>query len=291
MDGITSVAGTLLTHPEIAQYRRAGFVVVRGLLGPANVGACLRALSDLAYGRILPRHTRLVFEPGYDHAAGTPAERELKIREFRDFVADAPTLLAAAMSARLHAILDQLLGQGRVLFQEVALVRPPQASMNKPWHQDAVYYPISDPGLIVSVWVALDPALASTGCLEVAPNSHLGGRVPHRHDSAINSSCIVPERAPAVGLPLEMQPGDAVIFHALLHHFAAPNHSPSRRRALQFHYHQTGAMWNSPEEHRSLFSDVTGRYDGPAPVPHPTSYHPGALGLPPDEFVLADTSA
>ena len=62
----------------------------------------------------------------------------------------------AAMNRRLHARLDQLLGRGRVLFQEMALVKPPRIGSEKPWHQDASYFRVTDPGLIVGVWIALE---------------------------------------------------------------------------------------------------------------------------------------
>jgi len=41
---------------------------------------------------------------------------------------------------------------------------------------------------------------------------------------------------------IEMEPGDALTFHSLLHHFTEPNTSNPRRRAEQFHYHQIGAV-------------------------------------------------
>ena len=50
-----------------------------------------------------------------------------------------------------------------------------------------------------------------------------------------------------------MQPGDALIFHSLLHHYTAPNASPLRRRAVQFHYHQIGAVWGDLAAHGKTY--------------------------------------
>ena len=97
------------------------------------------------------------------------------IRKFGDFTDASPALLRAAMSARLHAMLDALMGQGRVLLQEMALVKPPKVSGEKPWHQDAAYFRGSDPNLMFGVWIALDPATRENGCMEVIPGSHLRG--------------------------------------------------------------------------------------------------------------------
>src|SRR5258708_29611168 len=124
-----------LTEAEIAQYRRDGYLVVRGLLGAGSVAACRQALSDLAAGRIAARETTLMFEFGTSPETLSADERELRIRKYMDFVEDAPALKAAAMNRRLHRILDQQLGDGRVLFQEMALVKPPRTGAANAWHQ------------------------------------------------------------------------------------------------------------------------------------------------------------
>jgi phytanoyl-CoA hydroxylase len=267
--------------------------VLRGVLGPRNVDACADALAGLATGRIAARETRLMFESGVDPATLDAEARELGIRKYMDFVEDAPALKAAANSRRLHAVLDQLLGQGRVLFQEMALVKPPRIGSEKPWHQDASYFRLTDPGLIVGVWIALDPALRMNGCMEVVPGSHLAGAVPHVHENDFNRCRIVPGRTRvAERVAIEMQPGDALLFHSLLHHFTAPNRSDLRRRAVQFHYHQTGAVWGSVDEHGKLFHGEDGRYAG-CTVPHgdPSqsnyAYRDGLLR----DIVPIDTSA
>ena len=114
-----------LSTEEIAAYRRDGYVVARGLLGPRLVEACRQALSDLAADRIPRSETKIWLEAGF-RFEDIPAEsREPYVRKYMDYVEDAPALKAAAMNRRLHLVLDQLLGQGRVLFQEMALVKPP----------------------------------------------------------------------------------------------------------------------------------------------------------------------
>lgn len=258
----------VLTHSAIAQYRRDGYVILRGLLSERSVAACRQALSDLASGRLAARETVLMFESGIVPETIAPDQRELSIRKYMDYVEDAPALKAAAMSRRLHRALDQLLGEGRVLFQEMALVKPPRIGQDKPWHQDAAYFRVSDPGLIAGVWIALDPALRQNGCMEVVPGSHLGGAVPHVHENDFNRCRIVDAALRAdARVALEMQPGDALIFSALLHHYTAPNHSDLRRRAIQFHYHQIGAVWTDVAEHRRLYHFADGTYAG-CTVPH-----------------------
>lgn len=257
-----------LSDDDVTQYRRNGYLVIRSLLGERSVAACRQALAELASGRIAARQTILMFEPGVAPEKLAAEERELHIRKYMDYVEDAPALKAAAMNRRLHGVLDQLLGRGRVLFQEMALVKPPRIGGDKPWHQDAAYFRVTDPGLIAGAWIALDPALRRNGCMEVVPGSHLGGAVPHVHENDFNRCRIVEKHQRAdERVALEMQPGDALIFSALLHHYTAANTSDLRRRAIQFHYHQIGAVWGSVEDHRRLFHFDDGSYAG-CTVPH-----------------------
>ncbi len=287
-----TTAETLLTPDEIAQYKREGWVLVRGLLGPQHIAAAKAALTGLAQGTIPARQTGLMYESGQEIATATPAERELRIRKYMDFVEDAEDLKRPAMSRRLHLILDQLLGHGRVLFQEMALVKPPRIGSAKPWHQDASYFRVTDPGLIVGVWIALDESLKANGCMELVPGSHLGGGKPHVHENDFNLCRIVPGAVRVADrIAVEMQPGDALLFHSLLHHFTAPNKSELRRRALQYHYHQHGAVWAGVEEHRLHFHDEDGEYAG-CTVVHgdaPSNYN-YRNGLP-REIEPLDTSA
>jgi phytanoyl-CoA hydroxylase len=259
---------TQFSREEIAQYRRDGYIVARGIMGPRSVAACNAALSDLATGRLPARDTVLMYESGQDPASLAPEQRELAIRKYMDFVRDAPALEMAAMNRRLHTLLDQLLGEGRVLFQEMALVKPPHIGSEKPWHQDAAYFRVTDPGLIVGVWIALDPALRENGCMELVPGSHCDGAVPHQHENDFNRCRIIPPHVRAADrIAIEMQPGDALIFHSLLQHYTAPNASPLRRRAVQYHYHQIGAVWGELAAHQKLFHFDDGSYAG-CTVPH-----------------------
>jgi phytanoyl-CoA hydroxylase len=270
----------------IAQYRRDGYLVVPGMLEPAHVDHCLTALSELAAdpalepGRRDGRGAFIALEPAADTVAAPRADL---IRKFGDFTDAVPALLRAAMSARLHQVLDALMGQGRVLLQEMALVKPPKFSGEKPWHQDAAYFRGNDPNLMFGVWIALDPATRENGCMEVIPGSHLLGPAPHVPAEDINLCTIRPDLVHAERrIALPMNPGDVLIFHSLTHHYTAANRSNQRRRALQFHYHQVGLDWISLEAHRALYHDADGEYAGctvlkGAPFTEASSYVPSRL--------------
>ena len=263
MDGMDTGARGPLDEDQVAAYRRDGYTVLRGAIGPRLVAACVDAITGLASGAIPSRSTEIALEAGVDAASLRPEERQDHIRKFAWFVEDSEALHAAAMAPRLHRALDQILGEGRFLFQDMALVKPPRIGGAKPWHQDAAYFRVSEPGLIVGVWIALDPASRENGCMEVIPGSHLDGPAVHLPHADMNQCEI---RADLVRrddrVAVELQPGDALVFHSLLHHYTAPNRSGLRRRAVQFHYHQAGLRWQSLEVHRRQFHDEAGAYAG-----------------------------
>jgi phytanoyl-CoA hydroxylase len=258
-----------LAADQITQYRRDGFVVVRRLLSRPLVDACLAALTDLASGKQATAQAGVIYEPGHD-ATGVAAEARIdRVRKFTDFVEDFPALKRVAMLRKLHDVLDGLLGPGRVLFQEMALVKPPRIGSVKPWHQDASYFRVNDPAMIAGVWIALDPATRENGCMEMVPGSHLGGPAIHEPQPDANMCNIRADQVhPERRVAIEMEPGDALIFSSLVHHYTAPNTSGLRRRAVQFHYHQLGMEWMSLEHHRQQFHDEKGEYAG-CTVPKP----------------------
>ena len=100
VDQVTSLPSDGFTDDELAQYRREGWVLACGILGPQSIEACKQALSDLATGRIAAGQTSLMYEYGQDPAKLTPEQREFHIRKYMDFVEDAPALAMAAMNRR-----------------------------------------------------------------------------------------------------------------------------------------------------------------------------------------------
>ncbi len=264
MDGIDmNETGTQLGSDAIAAYRRNGYLVLRGLIAPRLVAAALDAISGLASGRIPARSTEIAFEPGIEPARLRPEQREDFVRKFSRYVEDSEALRAIAMSRRLHLALDRILGAGREILQDMALIKPPRVGGEKPWHQDAAYFRVRDPSLIVGVWIALDAARRENGCMEVIPGSHLDGPVAHVPAEDINLCTIRPDQLRlADRVQIELDPGDGLIFHPLLHHFTAANLSDLRRRAVQFHFNQIGTVWTDLATHRRLYRDETGAYAG-----------------------------
>ncbi len=98
------------------------------------------------------------------------------------------------------------------------------------WYQNGVLFP-----LLTSVFIAVDPATKQNGCLQVIPGSQQMGRIDHvlTGDQAGADRARVDEvlkRFPAVHV--EMEPGDALFFHANLLHRSDRNASDRPRWSM-----------------------------------------------------------
>jgi phytanoyl-CoA hydroxylase len=249
-----------LTHEDLAFYEREGYLAVEGLLSVEDVEECKSALGDLLHGRVEGKVGRQE-EPFYRE--GRVEERvtdpELKVRKLWSFCKVEPRLDRVTRHPRLAPLLDQLIGPGHRLIQDMALIKPPYHGSEKPWHQDAAYFDWVPLGGIVGVWIALDAATIENGCMQVIPGTHRDGPTPHFHlrDCQLADERVRVDRAVVVPLA----PGGVLFFSGLLHHGTPPNLSGDRRRALQYHYAAAECRNMTIEEHADLFNEG-GAYAG-----------------------------
>lgn len=98
------------------------------------------------------------------------------------------------------------------------------------WYQNGVLYPD-----LVSVFIAVDPSKKENGCLQVIDGSHKLGRIEHvlTGDQAGADRQRVDEILKRLPLRyVEMEPGDALFFHANLLHRSDQNRSESPRWSM-----------------------------------------------------------
>nr|KAG5712588.1 hypothetical protein BaRGS_011562 [Batillaria attramentaria] len=120
------------------------------------------------------------------------------------------------------------------------------------WHQDYGYWYKSGnlfPDMI-NIFTALDPCTRENGCLQVLEGSHKCGRIDHAPVGGQVGADL--ERVEQLLKKLEhhyveMQPGDAIIFHCNLLHVSSKNTSPHRRWAFANAYNM--ARNNSVVDH------------------------------------------
>jgi hypothetical protein len=262
---------TALTTAHVRQYERDGYLAFTDVLTPREVADAKAALTELV--RRVAHHPQaerngqswkmpdaplfVQFEPGFEPRDASAAELELKVRKLMCYISsDAHLDGLTRRHTRICGVVESLLGAGAILFQDMALVKPPFIGSEKPWHQDTAYFSVTPLGAIAGVWIALDDATVANGCMHVIPGGHHDGPKRHFHgrDCEIVEGRLDFDRQ----VPVELPAGGAMFFHGLLPHQTPPNSSPARRRALQFHYRSATSQIVKHEEYDRVFAEADG---------------------------------
>ena len=216
-----------LSHDDIVSFWRDGAICVRQLYSPEWRAQIADALADAAAGKG-PGLGTLKMDADYSEAYAW-----LWNDTIRDFVFDGPT----AWIAR------DLFGSKAVNFYyDQIFIKGPQSNHPTPWHHDFTFWPLEG-DQILSLWTSLDPVDAESSALEFIAGSH---RWPQRFRAiAADGSDISTEKGlsplPDIDhardkyrvLSWSVEPGDALIFHALTLHGARGNASANNaRRAI-----------------------------------------------------------
>jgi phytanoyl-CoA hydroxylase len=262
----------LQLYPEqIAQFHADGYLAFMDVLSAAEVEQAKGALSEIvhtlahnknahiqgSFWQLPDSNLGVQFEPGYAPSNTADAELELKVRKLMWFCDYQPHLeyLSTAHS-RVRGVVQSLLGPEPILFQDMALVKPPFIGSEKPWHQDDAYFSVTPLDAVLGVWIALDDATVENGCMHAVRGGHRDG--PRRHFHGRDCE-IIEDRIDATRVvPIPLPAGGAMFFSGLLPHQTPPNASPQRRRALQFHYRTASSQIVPREEYDRAFVEADG---------------------------------
>jgi phytanoyl-CoA hydroxylase len=221
----------LSTH-DIEQYHDTGWLVVEGLLSPAELARTREVIASmLAEAGKVTEHTDVYdLEPG--HRPEAPRVRRIKTphknhRYFNE-LARAPQLVSA---------LQALLGEGVRLHGSKINMKSPQYGSPVEWHQDWAFYPHTNDD-VLAVGVMLDDCAVENGALLVIPGTHKGEVYDHHADGyfcgAIDPGRVALDFANAV--PLTAPAGSVSFHHARLVHGSAQNTSDKPRQLLLYEY-------------------------------------------------------
>ena len=147
--------------------------------------------------------------------------------------------LELATHPRVLDMVEALIGPDILLYDATYIIKEPQTPSHVSWHQDLTYWGLSSDAQ-VTLWLALSPATAISGCMRMIPGSHLSGKVEHEtHDDDTNvllQSQTVQgiDEARAVMCPLA--PGEASFHHGWTLHASMPNTADDRRIGLNAQY-------------------------------------------------------
>ncbi len=211
---------------EIATYDEAGVVCLRRLidrewleyLAPA-VEAALAAPGP--YGEEYVRD-------GTGRFFGDLSLWERHSR-FNDFVFQSPAVEIAAQVMRSEKV---------NFFYDQLLVKEPGTEEKTPWHQDQPYWAV-DGWQVCSVWLPFD-RVSKSSCVKYVRGSHRWGKAYNPHhfiDDSPYENTGLPE-LPDIDagpdryeiLSWDLEPGDCLVFQAMIVHGAPGNPSSTTRR-------------------------------------------------------------
>ncbi|MCY3957658.1 MAG: phytanoyl-CoA dioxygenase family protein [Chloroflexi bacterium] len=271
----TETGSNFLTGEQLRRFERDGYLLVRGVLDPAESIDPLIA----EYEGVLDRLAHDLHQAGeiastYDHLNFSDRMVRIYQETGRDFASnfdcclpsrgtahDTPMWLGPAVfdvlrHDRVLDLVESIIGP-EITSNPVQHVRikPPEHALPEGadhvlvratnWHQDnAAVDPVADETDMLTVWISLSEATIENGCLRVIPGSHR---------DALRIHCAPPHVAiPDVLLevdritPVPTQPGDVILMTRYTCHDSLPNLSDRCRWSLDLRYNPTGQPSGRP---------------------------------------------
>ena len=217
------MAKGVIADDLVASYHEDGYVLIKSMLDAEETGLLSRAARE---DRILDQHS---FGRG-DGEGGT----------IRLSLWNHPTDTIYGMIARSESVVgtaEKLLGDEAYHYHSKMIMKDAKVGGAWAWHQDYGYWyqnGVLFPHL-TSAYIAVDRATKENGCLQVIRGSHKLGRIEHglTGDQAGADQERVDEILKRLELVyVEMEPGDALYFHANLLHRSDQNHSDNPRWSM-----------------------------------------------------------
>jgi phytanoyl-CoA hydroxylase len=236
---------------DYVSYQRTGFLKVPGLLSGQDTARMFGYAEDVLHGR---EEVPSVAPPPRGATLEQLMQRFVRIHMLHRTHAAAEWGL---LHPRVLDVLEALIGPDVLALQSMLFFNPPGRG-GQGWHQDS-YYITTYPDTLIGAWIALEPADEDNGCLWVIPGSHCEpiypptsphglvhaqGAIEDLHpvenvshlDDDVNALAAVARRYPP-HVPVPMEPGDVLFFHAHLLHRSYPNRTVDRfRRSYVCHY-------------------------------------------------------
>jgi 2-aminoethylphosphonate dioxygenase len=208
-------------------WNRDGYVLLRDCLGAAERASLQRWVEELAAWPEAPGKWMKWYEQ---------TELGRQLCRVEDFVPYHEGLAGFLRGPGLSDVLELLLGERAVLFKEKINFKLPRGAGFKP-HQDAPAFTTFGQSYHVTVMIAVDHATRQNGCLEVVDALHGSGLLPQAADGTLQEEWV----ARQLWKPIEMAPGDLLVFDSYLAHRSGANQSDRPRRALYVTYNRLSA--------------------------------------------------
>ena len=216
-----------MSHPlndrQVEEYHREGYVIARGFFDGEEIDLLRRAAKE---DRALDEHS-------FGRADGEGGTVRLSLW---NHPGDGIYGMFARCERMVRSV-EKILGGEAYHYHSKMIMKDARVGGAWTWHQDYGYWyqnGVLFP-LLTSVSIAVDTSTQENGCLQVIPRSHELGRIDHllsgdQAGADMERVTAVLERLPLVYC--EMEPGDAVFFHANTLHRSDMNRSDNPRWSM-----------------------------------------------------------
>jgi phytanoyl-CoA hydroxylase len=218
------------TDDQLAKFRDDGYFVTPPLFDAPTLLA-LRTAVEARWRDVV-------------HAAAKKSPDEAEWTRTRAFLVHNHAHGSVFLDFCLHPVFAgmarRMIGPDVDLYWNQAIVKPGPDGRALPWHQDAKYA-ITDPldGGFTAL-VAVTPSTTRNGTVWALPGRHRDGLLPHVFDAPDRVWICQIDRSARV--PIEMEPGQALIFSRLLPHYSGPNGTSQTRISFQLGYGPPGLV-------------------------------------------------
>lgn len=220
-----------LNGQQLAFYHENGYLSVDRVAAEEEIDE-IRVLYD----RMFASRTGRSVGDHYDLAGTDEESKEPNLVQILQPSKYFPELKETALYQNLGKLIRQLLGPEAECFGDHAINKPPRHGAETPWHQDEAYW---DPGKdhrAISVWIPLQPATISNGCMHFIPGSHRLNVLEHRpigNDHRVHGLEVVPNICDFSGaVACELAAGGATFHGGRTLHYTPGNTTEDYRRAL-----------------------------------------------------------
>jgi phytanoyl-CoA hydroxylase len=243
---------------DMGQYRTDGFVLIEDFLNPEELALLRAETTRICRAELGTASNSVELD---DATSDTDVLRRFLCIHFPHKVS--ALMLGLLSHPQAVANLIEVIGPDVKAMQSMLFVKS-EGKPGQAWHQDEYFIPTRDHSL-TAIWIALDDANVTNGCLWALPGSHRAGVIyPEREIDDLRFDCTTeayqfPYRDED-SIPLEVTAGSAVIFDGYLLHRSLPNTAPgSLRRAIANHYMSARSLlpWRPPRdgEHMAMVDD------------------------------------
>lgn len=214
-----------LSAAQRKTYDEDGFVLVPDVFSPSE----LQTIDD-EVNRLLPEHEdRAGHRPGWILGVGTCSDLAKDV----------------AKDERVLALIEDIVTPGIAIHSAKLVAKVPGSDIECHWHQDEAFYRQPSDAAThsrtrLSVWIPLQDADESNGCLWVVPGSHRWGLQPFAQVDygQCRRKLTKEDYANEHAVPVSVPAGSMVLFSAWTWHHSKTNRTDRVRRAFIVSYQE-----------------------------------------------------